>query len=431
MTQLNTKTSITDLLKSKGLPHDQGFKGTLYQSLGLGTPDEFLKGSVSGETNIKLLEKLSGDASVLDKISAGMNLGGNLPSLAPTAPAPVRVPAADANASALPTTVDEINKFQKDTLTRFTDSTKKLDDATASLAAQKPKTIDSILGEITAVKNSLGLDKLEGDYKKLVQTIRKSEDDIRAEVQASGGVATESQIKALAAERNKALEPEFDRLSGEIATKSAMAELIQKRLGIEEDKADDRARQLLDLYRGDSNRAYDALLKFYDDDTDEVREQLKIKREEKRSILDLSIKYPAAGINVGKDSVETAYSKAMKEAKTYDDLEELKLRYDVENERLSILLKKQDIYPAPTFIPAPSNSSSTSSSTPEKPKPAPFNAKQLDTVKKIISKHPGEWGNAADEIDRTFGAGTATQYDNLLKSAYDPKKNKALNYNDF
>jgi len=42
-------------------------------------------------------------------------------------------------------------------------------------------------------------------------------------------------------------------------------------------------------------------------------------------------------------------------------------------------------------------------------------------VKRIIARNPGEWGNAADEIDRKYGAGAATFYDGLLKKAYAPK----------
>lgn len=54
------------------------------------------------------------------------------------------------------------------------------------------------------------------------------------------------------------------------------------------------------------------------------------------------------------------------------------------------------------------------------------NSKELDRVKEIIASHPGEWGNAADQIDAEFGKGTATKYDDLLKSVYQnavaPKK---------
>jgi hypothetical protein len=45
---------------------------------------------------------------------------------------------------------------------------------------------------------------------------------------------------------------------------------------------------------------------------------------------------------------------------------------------------------------------------------------QENRVKQIIAAHPGEWGNAAENIDREFGAGTATKYDDLLKAAFDP-----------
>ena len=72
--------------------------------------------------------------------------------------------------------------------------------------------------------------------------------------------------------------------------------------------------------------------------------------------------------------------------------------------------------PSPT--PTPSNPNST-------PNPG-FNAgddkKRDDEVKRIISLYPGEWGMAADAIDRKYGAGTATKYDALLKEKYADKK---------
>jgi hypothetical protein len=45
-------------------------------------------------------------------------------------------------------------------------------------------------------------------------------------------------------------------------------------------------------------------------------------------------------------------------------------------------------------------------------------AKRETRVKQIIDSNPGEWGQAAAQIDREFGAGTATKYDALLKKAY-------------
>lgn len=42
-------------------------------------------------------------------------------------------------------------------------------------------------------------------------------------------------------------------------------------------------------------------------------------------------------------------------------------------------------------------------------------------VKQIISTNPGEWGAAAAQIDKEFGAGTATKYNALLKDAYTKK----------
>ena len=45
-------------------------------------------------------------------------------------------------------------------------------------------------------------------------------------------------------------------------------------------------------------------------------------------------------------------------------------------------------------------------------------SKEFTRVKQIVAAHPGEWGHAADQIDREFGKGTATKYDDYLKGAY-------------
>ena len=48
----------------------------------------------------------------------------------------------------------------------------------------------------------------------------------------------------------------------------------------------------------------------------------------------------------------------------------------------------------------------------------PTESKEFARVKQIVAMHPGEWGNAADQIDREFGKGTATKYDDYLKNVY-------------
>lgn len=62
---------------------------------------------------------------------------------------------------------------------------------------------------------------------------------------------------------------------------------------------------------------------------------------------------------------------------------------------------------------------------------------KMDTrVKQIVAMNPGEWGHAADQIDKEFGQGTATLYDAYLKSVYSPSESnkpmtatQSLNYN--
>jgi len=49
-------------------------------------------------------------------------------------------------------------------------------------------------------------------------------------------------------------------------------------------------------------------------------------------------------------------------------------------------------------------------------------SKEFTRVKQIVAMHPGEWGHAADQIDREFGVGTATKYDDYLKSVYQKER---------
>lgn len=55
------------------------------------------------------------------------------------------------------------------------------------------------------------------------------------------------------------------------------------------------------------------------------------------------------------------------------------------------------------------------------PSPTKLNPTKKD-IQKIIDANYGEWGNAADAIDKKYGAGTATKFDAELQKAYAPKK---------
>lgn len=48
--------------------------------------------------------------------------------------------------------------------------------------------------------------------------------------------------------------------------------------------------------------------------------------------------------------------------------------------------------------------------------------KTEDRVRQIVQMNPNNWANAAAQIDKEFGAGTATLYDSYLREAYKPKR---------
>lgn len=337
--------SIVDYLKQQGLPSDRQFRGKLFESLGLGSMDEYNKGTLTGATNVKLLQHLNNNPDLAQKVVSLVKSGQSLSGL--TAPAPVSPPAPPAGGqnpanpnqlpppsspidtsgkkdqSSLPSTIDDINKFQQDYAGQFTESKSKLESAISDYEKNKPLTLDEILKEQQEIKNKLGIDKLEKDYTDLVTSAKNIEGDIRKEVQSAGGIATESQIKALAAERAMKLKPELDRVTTELGTKSAMAEFIAKRLETSRSDAQSRAEKLIALYQGNVDKAYQAIFNYYKESNDLAKEMLKNAKEEKGKVLELSLKYPRSGINIAGDDLVTAYRKALPEAREYSELKEL------------------------------------------------------------------------------------------------------------
>lgn len=89
------------------------------------------------------------------------------------------------------------------------------------------------------------------------------------------------------------------------------------------------------------------------------------------------------------------------------------------------LIKQSKIYQKETYIAPPSGTRVEPGQNPD------GTNNVVDTtderVKEIIAEHPGEWGNAADQIDAEFGKGTATKYGKLLDNVY----SKGMDINKF
>lgn len=108
-------------------------------------------------------------------------------------------------------------------------------------------------------------------------------------------------------------------------------------------------------------------------------------REDKTNVLNLMLNYSKAGITID-DTVEEATAKAS----AWTGVQPTEMEEWKEKE-----LFKKGLEPAGVS-----------------------ESKEFTRVKQIISQHPNEWGHAADQIDREFGKGTATKYDDYLKDVY-------------
>lgn len=271
---LNTTSSIVDLLRSRSLPTDLGFRSQLYESLGLGTRDQFMSGArTTGSTNVQLLQRLSQNPSLIDTISGAVRAGTGLQGLRlPQAggsvnPAPGQgqgqnVQQAAAQGLTLPSTVEGINAFQSgsgtfsDDFGAFSDSLLQsyqqsqstLDELLKKYVSSEQPTLQDFIANENTVREQTGLGAIEKEYADYLAKLSQVERDIRNEVAASGGTVTESQVKSLAAERTKALQPRAQELETQLNLKTKLAERIASEYNLSQREAQQRAGQMLTTY---------------------------------------------------------------------------------------------------------------------------------------------------------------------------------------
>jgi murein DD-endopeptidase MepM/ murein hydrolase activator NlpD len=98
---------------------------------------------------------------------------------------------------------------------------------------EKPRTN---LTEVLAEKRKeLGIPQLEEEITKGIETLKGTEGDIRSEVEKAGGLATESQVQALAAQRQKLLLNRLDALKNALDIKNQYVNQIVKLTGQDRD----------------------------------------------------------------------------------------------------------------------------------------------------------------------------------------------------
>lgn len=90
----------------------------------------------------------------------------------------------------------------------------------------------SLVDEYKKLTKSAGIDQINTDLVNMKNVIDGTEDDIRNEVQAANGFATDSQVMALASSRNKQLIKNYNTL---LDTKTAQMDYINTMVGLQKD----------------------------------------------------------------------------------------------------------------------------------------------------------------------------------------------------
>ncbi len=284
------------------------------------------------------------------------------------------------------------------------------------------KSLTDTYNELT---KSLGIPALNTELMNMKNVIEGTEDNIREEITKAGGFATESQVQALSSSRNKVLIQNYNNL---LQTKSQVMDTLNVMMGLaEKDKALARENILQkmginqQLYEYEqrmqtnavnkyqdiiSKVGYSGLLAmtggdvFYQNMIEKTLGLPKGGLAKTQDVAQAPVKFETVTIGSGKGNIKVRYG--------YDGVGNIVSATNLNTGQPYGGSSSAQAYSSPRGNPSPS------------PRP-PSTAKRDARVKQIISLHPGEWGNAADQIDREFGRGTATIYDDLLKKSFTPK----------
>lgn len=283
----------------------------------------------------------------------------------------------------------------------------------------------SLTDTYSQLTKQLGIKSLDTQLMNMKNVIDGTENDIRQEVTKAGGFATESQVLALSSARNKTLIQNYnnllnvrqqaqDTLNTMIGLaekdKSLALQSISQKLDIDgqiyqfAQKATDNARS---AYEQIINKVgYSGLLEmtggndFYSGMIERTLGLPTGGLAKMATTGSAPVKFETVTLGSGKGNVKVRYG------------------YDASGNIVSATNLntgqpfKSGGNPQATTYKNPSRITSRGN-----PSPKPTTS----AIKAIIKANPNEWGNAADAIDRKYGAGTATKYDKELKNAYAKK----------
>ena len=270
------------------------------------------------------------------------------------------------------------------------------------------------------ISTQLGIPAMNTELMNMKNVIEGSEDDIRTEVKAANGFATESQVLALSGARNKQLIKNYNNL---LDTKQMAMETLSN---------------MTNLASQDRQFAMNTLNQKLQIDQQIIQYRDKMVSAAKEAYANILNKFGAGGLvaTLGSDpssislvektlglnqgglqqlaSYESTLAPKEQVMQMMKDYADAGIMPTDTVAQATAKLKNSAIYKKQTYI-APTKTGTSGTITPV--------VDSMDAeVKQIILNNPGEYGNAADAIDARFGKGTATKYDSWLKDVYINKK---------
>jgi hypothetical protein len=289
----------------------------------------------------------------------------------------------------------------------------------------------SLTDTYSSLTKDLGIPALNTQLMNMKNVIDGTENDIRQEVTKAGGFATESQVLALSSARNKTLIQNYNNL---LNIKQQAQDTLNTMIGLaEKDKslALQSISQKLDI----DGQIY----QFAQKATDNARsayEQIINKvgysgllamtggNDFYAGMIERTLGLPTGGLAKMTDGDNVAVKFETRTIGSGKGSYPVRFGYDAKGNIVSRinLATGQEMGSGSSTSAAPRTS--TPGVTPRvNPAPTTYNPTKKD-IQKIIDANYGEWGNAADAIDKKYGKGTATKFDAELQKAYAPKTTK-------
>ncbi len=278
----------------------------------------------------------------------------------------------------------------------------------------------SLTETYTQMTQSLGIPAMNTELMDMKKILEGTEEDIRNEISKSGGTATESQVLALTNSRNKQMVKNYNNL---LLTKQMAMETLNTMVGL---AGQDRAFAMETI-----NQKLQI-----DQQIIEYRDKMQTNAQNTLNNIVSQVGYAGLAQMTGGDLYYTSLvektlglaSGGLNQLASFVKPLTAMEKADLEYKQTQTAATKQQMTTDAAMLPLEQRLKQAQIANiyseikkRNEPTPSSFDVKATPTdvgVAQIIASNPGEWGKAADAIDKQFGIGTATKYDPWLKAVY-------------